>query len=331
MLTHGNLHANAQGGWEANEWDGLDSAPVTLLCLPLAHSFGVVAMNAGFLSPYKEGFYVLMSWFNPEEVFRLIERYRVFSFLGVPTMYQILLNHPASGRHDTSSLKRCIISAAPVTSELYRAFTEKFHCRMLEGYGLTEASPGVALCRASQPHRPGSCGLPFPNVEVRIVDDEDRFLPPREHGEIVVRGPNVMKGYYKRPEETAAVLRGGWLHTGDMGYLDEEGYLYITDRKKDMIIKGGENIYPSEIESYLTEHPAVLEAAVIGVPDEKYGEDVMAFVVRRPGAPVTEAEIMTFCQTRVSRFKSPCRVRFVDALPKTLVGKVQKRELRRLA
>jgi long-chain acyl-CoA synthetase len=168
-------------------------------------------------------------------------------------------------------------------------------------------------------------------VEVRIVDDEDRFLPPREHGEIVVRGPNVMKGYYKRPEETAAVLRGGWLHTGDMGYLDEEGYLYITDRKKDMIIKGGENIYPSEIESYLTEHPAVLEAAVIGVPDEKYGEDVMAFVVRRPGEPVTEAEIMTFCQTRVSRFKSPCRVRFVDALPKTLVGKVQKRELRRLA
>lgn len=330
MLTHGNLYSNAVGGWEANEFDRLGRGVSTLLCLPLAHSFGVVVMNAGFLNPYPGAFYVLMSWFNPEEIFQLIERHKVYAFTGVPTMYHILLNHPAAEKYDLSSLKRCIISAAPVTPELYKAFTEKFKVEMLEGYGLTEASPAVALCRGSMPYKPGSCGVPFPNVEVRIVDDEDRFLPPYEHGEIVVRGPNVMKGYYKRPEETAQALRNGWLHTGDVGYLDEEGYLYITDRKKDMIIKGGENIYPSEVESYLVEHPAVSEAAVIGIPDEKYGEDVMAFVVLNPGHEATEEELITFCQARVAKFKCPARIKFVAALPKTLVGKVQKGELRKM-
>jgi long-chain acyl-CoA synthetase len=287
-------------------------------------------MNAGALSPFKEGFAVLMSWFNPEEIFQLIEKHRVCQFFGVPTMYHVLLNHPAAEKYDLSSLERCVISAAPVTPELYRAFTEKFKCNMYEGYGLTEASPAVAMCRPSKPYRPGSCGLPLPNVEVRVVDDVDRLLPSHEQGEIVVRGPNVMKGYYKKPEETAAALRGGWLHTGDIGYLDEEGFLYITDRKKDLIIKGGENIYPSEIESHLIEHPAVSEVSVIGIPDEKYGEDVMAFVVLRSGQQATEEQVIAFAQQRVARFKAPARVKFVDALPKTLVGKVQKKELRKM-
>jgi long-chain acyl-CoA synthetase len=327
MLTHNNLYTNAIGGWEANE---MDKGYITLLCLPLAHSFGVVTMNAGALSPYEEGFYVLMRWFNPEEVFRLIEQYKVKSFIGVPTMYQILLNHPAADKYDTSSLERCVISAAPVTEELYRAFTSKFHCQMYEGYGLTEASPGVTLCRPSMPLKKGSCGVPFPGVEVKIFDQEDRELPPNKKGEIVVKGPNVMKGYYKTPEETRVALRGGWLHTGDVGYLDEEGYLYITDRIKDMVIKGGYNIYPSEIEGYLVSHPAIQEVAIIGIPHEKYGEDLMAFVVLKPGQTLSEEGLIGYAQSRITPFKCPSRVKILEALPKTLVGKVQKKELRKM-
>jgi long-chain acyl-CoA synthetase len=327
MLTHNNLYSNAVAAWEANEWD---KPAISILCLPLAHSFGVVAMNAGNLSPYKDAFGVLMRWFDPEEVFRLIERYRANNFIGVPTMYQVLLNHPAADKYDLSSLERCTISAAPVSEELYRAFTAKFHCEMYEGYGLTEAAPAVALCRPSMPLKKGSCGIPLPGVQVKIFDAEDRELPPYEQGEIVVRGPNVMKGYYKRPEETRETLRGGWLHTGDVGYLDEEGYLYITDRIKDLIIKGGYNIYPSEIEGYLEEHPAVLEVAVIGIPDEKYGEEIMAFVVPKPGHTISEDEVIAYAQSRISKFKCPSRVKFVESLPKTLVGKIQKKELRKL-
>jgi long-chain acyl-CoA synthetase len=327
MLTHNNLHSNAVAAWEGAEWD---KGVVGLLCLPLAHSFGVVTMNAGNLSPFKESFGVLMRWFDPEEIFRLIERYRVGYFVGVPTMFQVLLNHPAADRYDTSSLKRCTISAAPVTRELYKAFTAKFDCEMYEGYGLTEASPAVAVCRRSMPYKQGSCGTPLPGVKVKIVDAEDRELPPFEQGEITVQGPNVMKGYYKRPEDTAAALRGGWLHTGDVGYLDEENYLYITDRLKDMIIKGGYNIYPSEIEGYLDEHPDVLEASVIGVPDEKYGEEIVAFVVKKPDRELSEQDIITYSQSRMTKFKAPSQVKFLDALPKTLTGKVEKKELRKL-
>ncbi len=328
MLTHHNLYTNAVGAWEANEWK---KASISLLCLPLAHSFGVVAMNAGNLSPYRDSYGVLMRWFDPEEIFRLIETYRVNNFIGVPTMYQILVNHPAAEKYDTSSLERCTISAAPVTEELYKAFTNRFNCKMYEGYGLTEASPAVALCRPSMPFKKGSCGVPLPGVKVKIFDGEDRELPHREQGEIVVKGPNVMKGYYKRPEDTATVLRGGWLHTGDVGYLDDEGCLFITDRMKDMIIKGGYNIYPSEIEGYLEEHPAIKEVAVIGIPDEKYGEGIMAFVVRRSGHEISEVEVINFAQSRMTKFKIPSRVKFVDSLPRTLVGKVEKRKLRNWA
>ncbi len=327
MLSHNNLYRNAIAAYEAH---GAEKAEIAVLCLPLAHSFGVVAMNAGAVSTFKESFGVLLTWFDPEEVFRLIEKYRASNFIGVPTMYQILLNHPAADKYDTSSLERCTISAAPVTEELHRAFTTKFNCKMYEGYGLTEAAPAVAICRPGMPRKTGSTGLPMPGVEVKIFDPGDNELPPGEQGEIVVRGPNIMVGYYKRPEETQETLRGGWLHTGDVGYIDEDGYIFITDRIKDMIIKGGYNIYPSEIEGYLEEHPAVREVSVIGIPDEKYGEEIMAFVVKMPDQELTEEEVMDFAKDKMTPYKAPSRVKFVDGLPKSLVGKVLKKELRKL-
>ena len=328
MLSHNNLYQNALASWKATE---ADKGDITLVCLPLAHSFGVVVMNSGNLSQFKESFAVLMRWFDPEEVFRLIEKYRVTQFIGVPTMYQILVNHPAGDQFDTSSLERCTISAAPVTEELYRAFTTKFDCKMYEAYGLTEASPAVALCRRGRPIKKGSTGIPIPGVEVKIFDADDRQLPTGQQGEVVVKGPNVMLGYYKNPEETAAALRDGWLHTGDVGYLDEEGYLFITDRFKDMIIKGGYNIYPSEIEGYLEEHPAVNEVAVIGIPDAKYGEEIMAFIVPTPGQQIDEGGLIEFAKARMTPYKAPSRVQFIDGLPKSLVGKVLKKELRKFA
>lgn len=327
MLSHENLYRNALASLEASEPGRGD---ITLLCLPLAHSFGVVVMNSGNLVQFRENFGVLMRWFDPEEVFRLIEKYRVNSFIGVPTMYQLLVNHPSADKYDTSSLQRCTISAAPVTEELYRAFTSRFGCKMYEGYGLTEASPAVALNRPSMPIKTGSTGIPLPGVTVKIFDPEDNELPLGHQGEIVVKGPSVMAGYYNRPEETGEALRGGWLHTGDIGYLDADGYLFITDRIKDMIIKGGYNIYPSEIEGYLEQHAAIGEVSVVGIPDEKYGEEIMAFIVPVPGRQLKAQEVVEFAKSKMTAFKAPSRVKFVDGLPKSLVGKVLKKELRKL-
>ncbi len=327
MLSHNNLYQNAIATWQASE---ASNPETTILCLPLAHSFGVVVMNAGLCSTFKESYGVLMRWFDPAEVFRLIEKYRATQFIGVPTMYQILLNHPAADKYDTSSLERCSISAAPVTEELYRTFTAKFNCKMYEGYGLTEAAPTVAVERRSMPRKIGSTGIPIPGVEVKIFDPEDNELPAGEPGEIVVRGPNVMLGYYKRPDETAETLRVGWLHTGDVGYRDEDGYLFITDRIKDMIIKGGYNIYPSEIEGYIEEHPGVGEVSVIGIPDEKYGEEIVAFIVKMPGQELAEEEVIEFAKSRMTPFKAPSQVKFIEGLPKSLVGKVLKKELRKM-
>ncbi|MBN1105932.1 MAG: long-chain-fatty-acid--CoA ligase [Deltaproteobacteria bacterium] len=327
MLTHHNLRSEALGAWEAWEWQ---KGPVTLNCLPLAHSFGIAIINVKTLCTFREGFDVLMRWFDPEEVFRLIERYKVNQFFGVPTMYSTLLTHPAADKYDLSSLERCYVGAAPVPEELHRSITRKLKCELMVCYALTEASPGVTITRPSAPYRGGSSGMPFPGVEVRISDPGGRELPPYEKGEILVRGPNVMKGYYKRHEETRQSLQDGWLHTGDVGYLDKDGYLFVTDRIKDLIIKGGTNIYPAEIEGYIKEHPAVQDVSVVGVPHEKYGEDVMAFAVLTPGHGVSEEELLSCVKSRVAGFKCPSKIKFVHDLPKTQTGKINKSKLREM-
>ena len=327
MLTHSNLYSNAINVWEAFEWK---KGPVALLCLPLAHAFGVSVMSARAMSTFKEGYDVLMPWFDPEEVFQLIERYRVNQFNGVPTMYQMLLDHPAGVRYDTGSLELCTVGGAPMSPELHEAFTRKFRCQIFEGYGMTETSPGVTTCRPSIPLKKGCCGHPYPGVQVKVVDEKGTELQPYEKGEILVSGPNVMKGYYKMPAETSAVLKGGWLHTGDIGYLDEDGGLYIAGRIKELIIKGGYNIYPKEVEAALQENPAIQEVSVVGVPHQKYGEDVVAFAVLREGYNVGAEDLLVYARSKISKFKCPSAIYIVQVIPKTATGKVKKEELKEM-
>jgi long-chain acyl-CoA synthetase len=298
--------------------------------MPMAHIFGVGVMNGGYLLPERlaGGYMVQMTWFDPELMLRLIAEHRCSAMPAVPTMLALLLDHPAASRYDVSSLEEVVCGAAPLPVELAKAFMARFRCKVREIYGMTESTGLGSANRPSEPYRPGSAGRPYPNVELRIVGDDDRPLATGERGEVVLRGPSVMLGYWQRPEATAEALRGGWLHTGDVGYLDGEGFLFLVDRKKDMIIRGGENIYPAEIEALLYEHAGVAEAAVVGVRDPVYGENVVAYVVRRTGSQATEEDLRRFALERTSRFKAPSRFFFLDALPKSGVGKILRRELR---
>jgi long-chain acyl-CoA synthetase len=283
-------------------------------------------MNGSYLSGSR---IILHPWFDPEATLRAIAKHRVTQFAGVPTMYIMLLNTYNPKVHDTSSLRELVVSAAPMPVGLFDVVEQKLGGRLYEGYGLTEAAPSVSMQRRDGPNKRGSIGFPLPDVEVRIFDEQDQEVPRGTWGEIVVRGPNVMKGYWNKPKETAEALRNGWLHTGDIGYMDEDGELFITDRKKDLIIRGGENISPSEIEEVIFQHPAVLEASVIGVPDPKYGEEVKAIVVPKPGLELSEQEVIDFCLQRIARFRCPKTVAIAKTLPKNPVGKVLKRELRK--
>jgi long-chain acyl-CoA synthetase len=247
---------------------------------------------------------------------------------GVPTMYVYLLNYPDADRFDTSSVRSWGSGAAPLPLEIVEPFEKKFGGRLLEGYGLTEASPVVSATRLSGVRKLGSVGQPLPGVEVAILDEQDRALPAGETGEIGVRGPNVMLGYYGLPEETARTLRNGWLHTGDIGRLDADGFLYVVERKKDLIIRGGFNVYPREVEEVLYAHPAVAEAAVVAMRDPLMGEEVCAFVALKDGATADAAAIIGFCQSRLAKYKCPREVRFLPALPKNPVGKILRKELR---
>jgi long-chain acyl-CoA synthetase len=321
-LSHGNLASNARAAASLYE---LDRTAWALMVLPLSHSYGLTVMNAGSILGTKG---VLMRWFNPEGVLEAIERYRVESMSGVPTMFVYLLNYPDATRFDTSSMRLWGSGAAPLPLEIVEPFERKFGGRILEGYGLTEAAPVVSAHRLSGVRKLGSVGQALPGVTVAILDDADHPLPAGELGEVCVQGPNVMQGYYRLPEETARTLRGGWLHTGDIGRLDAEGYLFIVERKKDLIIRGGFNIYPREVEEVLYAHPAVAEAAAIGVSDAVMGEEVMAFVALKPGATTDADALIGFCQERLARYKCPRHIRFVDALPKSSIGKILRKELR---
>jgi len=321
-LSHDNLAANARAAASLYE---LDRTAWALAVLPLSHSYGLTVMNAGNILGTRA---VLLRWFNPELVLETIERFRVQSMAGVPTMYVYLLHYPEAGRFDTSSMRSWGSGAAPLPLEIVEPFEAKFGGRLMEGYGLTEASPVVSAHRLSGVRKLGSVGQPIPGVQVAILDDEDRPVPAGELGEICVRGPNVMLGYYRLPDETARTLRNGWLHTGDIGRLDADHFLYVVERKKDLIIRGGFNIYPREVEEILYAHPAVAETAVIGMPDPVMGEEVLAFVVRKPGAEAEADAIIAFCQERLAKYKCPRRVRFVPSLPKTPVGKILRKALR---
>ena len=323
-LSHANLASNAHAAASISE---LDRERWNLAVLPLSHSYGLVMLNAGNVLGAKT---VLLRWFNPEAALDAISRFRVQAMAGVPTMYIYLLNYAGADRFDTSSMRSWGSGAAPLPVEIIEPFEKKFGGRLVEGYGLTEASPVVTSTRLSSPRKPGSVGQPLPGVEVVILDDADRVVPVGETGEIGVRGPNVMLGYYGLPDETARTLRNGWLHTGDVGRLDADGFLYIVERKKDLIIRGGFNVYPREVEEVLYAHPAVAEAAVVGVRDPVMGEEVCAFVVLRPDASADAAAIIEYCRSRLAKYKCPREVRFLPALPKNPVGKILRKELRAL-
>ncbi len=322
MLSHSNLYNNAISAAKTQK---LTRDDVGLSVLPLAHSYGLIVMIAA-LHVGPKG--VLLSFFEPNVVADACEKHRATTMSVVPTMLTYLLQADIDPKK-LETLHTVICAAAPLSKELKEEFESRFGCVVLEGYGLTEASPCVCMNRADMPYKIGSVGPPIEGVTVRIVDDEGNTLPPGKVGEICVKGHNVMLGYHNMPEETARTIVDGWLHTGDMGYLDEDGYLFLVDRKKDLIIRGGENIVPADVEEVLMRHPAVEEAAVIGVPHDVMGEAVKAFVVLKHGESATAEELIEFSRKYLAKYKTPKYVEFVNFLPKNAIGKVLKKELRR--
>jgi long-chain acyl-CoA synthetase len=322
LLTHRNLGSNLNSIAITNQ---ITPDEVALSALPLSHSYGLTMS----LLPFKIGLTsVLMRWFDTEKTFEYTEKYHINTMTGVPAMYIQLLNHPRAPQYNVRSWRRLQTGAAPLPEEVLKAFREKFKVHLYEGYGLTEASPVVSCQRPQLTVKAGSVGPTIEGIEVKIRDDFDRELPVGSPGEITVRGPNVMKGYLKDKRETERVLRGGWLHTGDIGYMDEEGYIYIVERKKDLIITGGFNLYPSEVEQVVRKHPAVEDVAVVGQPDPIQGEVVHAFVILKDGYEATEVGIIEFTKKSLVYYKCPHRITFVKELPKTFLGKPSRRDLR---
>jgi long-chain acyl-CoA synthetase len=321
-LTHSNLFKNCT---VASRLFNIGSDAVTLGSLPLFHSFGqTCSMNSTVAAG---GTLTLIPRFDPEKALEVIERDQVSVLHGVPTMYGAMLHAPGHEQRDLSGLRLCGSGGAAMPVELMRAFEQQFGCLILEGYGLSETSPVASFNHPDRERKPGSIGTPLEGVEMKVVDEHDNELPDGEVGEIVIRGHNVMKGYLGRPEATAEALRGGWFHSGDLARRDADGYFFIVDRKTDMIIRGGFNVYPREVEEILYEHPAVREAAVLGIPDDEHGEEVAAAVVLKEGAHATAGELRDYVKSQVAAFKYPRTVWFVDDLPKGPTGKILKREI----
>jgi long-chain acyl-CoA synthetase len=321
-LTHSNMKKNAEvavGLASTTEDD------IALGALPLFHSFGQTCnMNACFAVG---AMMTQIPRFDPDKALEIIQRDKVTIFQGVPTMYNAMLHSDKCEDFDTSSLRLCMSGGSAMPEELMRNFEEAFDCKILEGYGLSETSPVASFNHPDKERKPGSIGTPIEGVEMKLVDDDGKEVDAGEVGEIVIKGHNVMKGYWNRPDATEEAIKDGWFYTGDMGKIDEDGYYFIVDRKKELIIRGGYNVYPREVEEVLYEHPAIQEAAVIGVEDEKMGEEVGAAVVLKKGEELSEDELRDYVKKEVANYKYPRKIWFCDELPKGPTGKILKKDI----
>ena len=327
LLTHGNVIANAR---QITSWLGFTEKDRLLTIMPLFHMNAVSVTTMSAL--YAGGSTVVSPKFSASRFWQIISDYEITSFGSVATMLSMLLSTYPDGIPaglKTDQLRFAMCGSAPVPAEVMRRFEDTFNCLVIEGYGLSESTCRSTFNPPDQRRRPGSCGLPIGN-EMRVVDEEDREVPEGELGEIVLRGENILKGYYKNNAANDTAFRNGWFHTGDIGYRDKDGFFYIVDRKSDMIIRGGENIYPREIDEVLYQHPDVAAAAVVGVPDTLYGEEVAAVIVLKPGAKTSEQQVIDYCKGRLADFKCPKTVHFMEDIPKGPTGKLLKRELAKM-
>lgn len=323
MLTHENLYSNAR---DVAEYLTFSEDDRVIATLPVFHVFALtVVVNA----PLLQGATVLLvPRFSPADVFSIAKEQQATVFAGVPTMYNFLYQYPEGSPEDFKSIRLSISGGSSLPVALLHNFEEKFAVRISEGYGLSEASPVTCFNPLDHERIPGSIGMSIVNVENKVVNELGEEVPDGEVGELIVRGPNVMKGYYKMPEETEMAIRDGWLYTGDLAKRDDNGYFYIVDRKKDMIIVGGYNVYPREVEEVLFAHPDIVEAAVIGLPDPDFGESIHAFVVLKEGASQDAEALTAYCQERLVNYKVPKQFEFMDELPKNTTGKILRRSLK---
>jgi long-chain acyl-CoA synthetase len=322
MLTHKNLYSNAK---DVSEYLKMSPDDRVVTVLPMFHVFCLtVALNAPLLS----GATLLIApKFSPKDIFELINEKKATVFAGVPTMYNFLFQYPDGNPEDLKPLRLCISGGASLPVALLKNFEQKFNVVVSEGYGLSEASPVTCFNPLDRPRKPGSIGTSILRVENKVLNQLGEEVPVGEVGELVVKGPNVMKGYYKMPEETTAAIRDGWLHTGDLARMDEEGYFYIVDRKKDLILVGGYNVYPREVEEVMYNHSDVVEVAVLGVPDPDQGEAVKAYVVSKNPELTTE-QLLDYCREHLAKYKVPSSIVFIDELPKNTTGKILRRALK---
>lgn len=322
MLTYNNIYSNAR---DTAEYLSINTDDRVIATLPVFHVFALtVVVNAPLLMGAT---ILLVPRFSPQEVFSIAREQKATVFAGVPTMYNFLYQFPEDKVENFASIRLAISGGSSLPVALLHNFEDKFHVRISEGYGLSEASPVTCFNPIDRDRKPGSIGTDIVNVENKVVNELGEEVPAGVVGELIVRGPNVMKGYYKMPEETANAIRDGWLYTGDLAKQDEDGYFYIVDRKKDMIIVGGYNVYPREVEEVLFEHPSIVEAAVVGVPDPTFGEEVLAFVVKKD-ASLSEEQLQHYCAEKLAKYKVPKRFEFLEELPKNTTGKILRRSLK---